>query len=248
MYISFYRLIKPDMQTLFRELCEEQILTQINPGEVKTRKKQRKIETEVSDLRKRMEETTGKNIVLSNREIRLLRYLSLTEDEKEKLKGCYKVAKKLEKLESITKGESSDDDEDDCDDEDDNNEEYPSLDSCTSDNSQLSKKIESPSLTESMKMVDEILSDGRMDRFEKIDKLEAILSALPCSSNQLLNDHTTTNKCSMCLGELSQVKVERLPLTETACQTMSTGDIVITRVFFIEDEKERTKLLNSPKK
>ena len=110
----------------------------INPTDVKARKKQRKVETEVADLRKRMEETTGKNIVLSNREIRLLRYLALTEEEKEKLKGNHKVAKKLEKLESLgqDKGDSSDDD-----DEDDRNEdtEYRSLESCTSDASQPSQ-------------------------------------------------------------------------------------------------------------
>lgn len=108
----------------------------INPTEVKARKKQRKVETEVADLRKRMEETTGKNIVLSNREIRLLRYLELTEEEKEKLKGSYKVARKLEKLENLgqDKGDNSSDD----DDEDDRNDEpdYPSLDS-NSENSHL---------------------------------------------------------------------------------------------------------------
>ena len=126
-----FRLIKPEMQTLFTELCEEQVQMHIKPLEVKARKKQRKVETEVADLRKRMEETTGKNIVLSNREIRLLRYLSLTEDEKEKLKGSYKVARKLEKLESIgqDKGESSDEEDDDDRNDD---AEYPSLDSETS--------------------------------------------------------------------------------------------------------------------
>lgn len=128
----YYRLIKPEMLTLFAELCEEQVCMHIKPQDVKTRKKQRKVETEVADLRKRMEDTTGKNIVLSNREIRLLRYLSLTEEEKEKLKGSYKVAKKLEKLENMgdkDKGDSSDDD----DDEDKNDDaEYPSLDSETS--------------------------------------------------------------------------------------------------------------------
>lgn len=112
----------------------------IHPVDVKARKKQRKVETEVADLRKRMEETTGKNIVLSNREIRLLRYLALTEDEKEKLKGNYKVAKKLEKLESMgqDKGDSSDEDEEDERNED---TEYPSLESCTSDNSQSGQSI-----------------------------------------------------------------------------------------------------------
>lgn len=105
----------------------------INPIEVKNRKKQRKIETEVADLRKRMEETTGKSIVLSNREIRLLRYLELTEEEKEKLKGSYKVARKLEKLENLgqDKGDSSDENDDD---ERNDDSEYTSLDGYNSEN------------------------------------------------------------------------------------------------------------------
>lgn len=128
------RLIKPEMLTLFAELCEEQLQMHIKPVVVKARKKQRKVETEVADLKKRMEETTGKNIVLSNREIRLLRYLDLNEEEKEKLKGSHKVARKLEKLENMgqEKCDSSDDDE-----EDEKNEEveYPSFESYTSENS-----------------------------------------------------------------------------------------------------------------
>lgn len=131
--INCDRLIKPEFQSLFTELCEEQILMHIKPAEVKARKKQRKVETEVADLKRRMEEATCKNIVLSNREIRLLRYLDLTEEEKEKLKGNYKVAKKLEKLENMgqDKGDSSDeDDEDKMEDT-----EYHSMDSYTSENS-----------------------------------------------------------------------------------------------------------------
>lgn len=50
----------------------------IRPGEVKQRKKQRKVESEVSDLRGKLSSCaqSGRNIVLSNREIRLLRYPS----------------------------------------------------------------------------------------------------------------------------------------------------------------------------
>ena len=56
------------------------------------------------------------------------RYIELTEEDKEKLKGSYKVAKKLEKLESRDKnGDSEEDDDYDCDPG-----EYPSLDSFTS--------------------------------------------------------------------------------------------------------------------
>lgn len=77
----------------------------IRPREVKTSKKQRKISTEVTDLKNKLSQIS-KNIVLSNREIRLLRYFDLTEEEKEKLKGSQKVAKKLEKLESINQDRS----------------------------------------------------------------------------------------------------------------------------------------------
>lgn len=45
----------------------------IRPVEVKLRKKQRKINTEVADLKTKLAQC-NKNIVLSNREIRLLRY------------------------------------------------------------------------------------------------------------------------------------------------------------------------------
>lgn len=134
---------------LFYDLCEEQIFMNIRPNDVKQRKRQRKVENEVSDLKLKLSQS-NKNIVLSNREIRLLRYhqrykiqwnnfiyyeslcryLDLTEEEKEKLKGSYKVARKLEKLENLGQNR----DNSDSDDED-GNEEYPSLDSYTSDNS-----------------------------------------------------------------------------------------------------------------
>jgi len=66
------RQIKSENRALFSELCTEQILMQIKPNEVKIRKKQRKVSTEVSDLKQKLAQTS-KSIVLSNREIRLLR-------------------------------------------------------------------------------------------------------------------------------------------------------------------------------
>lgn len=44
----------------------------IKPNEVRSRKKQRKLGTEVADLKQKLSQS-NKNIVLSNREIRLLR-------------------------------------------------------------------------------------------------------------------------------------------------------------------------------
>lgn len=75
---------------------------------------------------------------------------------------------------------------------------YPSLESVPSDNSLNGPLVgpgsgvgsvglnsgtfsprssEPPSLTESMQLMDDILSDTTMDRLERIEKLEAILSA-----------------------------------------------------------------------
>ncbi|EFN63955.1 Exonuclease 3'-5' domain-like-containing protein 1 [Camponotus floridanus] len=248
-YNAMSRLIKPEVQGLFAELCEEQIQMHIRPADVKARKRQRKMETEMVDLKKRMEEATSKNIVLSNREIRLLRWMDLTEDEKEKLKANHKVARKLEKLENMgqDKGDSSDDDDEDKTDDP----EYQSLESYTSENSHSGgilspRNADTPSLTESMQMVDEILSDGRMDKLEKIEKLEAILSAVTsCATDQLSANSADASptKC-VCLCQ-SDRQVAR---SSVACQTLSTGDIVITRIFVSEEEKERVRLQNSPKK
>uniref|UniRef100_A0A1B6CQF4 3'-5' exonuclease domain-containing protein n=2 Tax=Clastoptera arizonana TaxID=38151 RepID=A0A1B6CQF4_9HEMI len=77
-YNAMLKQIHQDLEPLLWELCEEQVYMHIRPGEVKQRKKQRKVESEVSDLRSKLSSCaqSGRNIVLSNREIRLLRYPS----------------------------------------------------------------------------------------------------------------------------------------------------------------------------
>lgn len=108
------------------------------------------------------------------------------------------------------------------------------------------RNADTPSLTESMQMVDEILSDGRMDKLEKIEKLEAILSAVTsCATDQLSAnsaDASPTKCVCMCQSDRQAAR------SSVACQTLSTGDIVITRIFVSEEEKERVRLQNSPKK
>ncbi|XP_043646303.1 uncharacterized protein LOC122615325 [Drosophila teissieri] len=277
------RQIKPENRALFSELCTEQILMQIKPNEVKIRKKQRKVSTEVSDLKQKLAQTS-KSIVLSNREIRLLRYMDLTEDEKERLKGYYKVAKKLEKMESAgnpNKDQSDSEDEP----EPNENDAFPSLDSVPSDNSlsgTFSPRFSSepPSLTESMQMLEEILQNKSMDRIARIDKLEAILTtatSLPCeqiiASNsmqeqlgssiattenlQIIREKSKNIKNCNCQGERSVTPILRttdkrvVKLVDAESQTLSTGDVVITKIFF-QDEHERAKeaalLSNSPAK
>lgn len=154
----------------------------IRPNDVKLKKKQRKINTEVFDLKAKLQ-STNKNIVLSNREIRLLRYLDLTEDEKDKLKGSVKVAKKLEKLENIGQDKNFSDSDDEVDNID---QDYASLDSVPSENSLSGlpsltafspKNSEPPSLLESCDMINDLLKNkSTMDDVVKMDKLEELLS------------------------------------------------------------------------
>lgn len=68
-----YRQLDPALMPLFEELCREQVEALIQPEEVKQKKKQRKIETEVAELKTKLATTQARAIVLSNREIRLLR-------------------------------------------------------------------------------------------------------------------------------------------------------------------------------
>lgn len=259
--------IKPENQQLFEELSNEQVFMHIQPTEVKMRKRQRKINTEVCELKQKLTQST-KNIVLSNREIRLLRYLDLTEEEKDKLKGCHKISKKLEKLESI--GQEKDSDSED----DDREQEMASLESNHSGSVSSPHSTQPPSLTESMQLMDEILSDSTMDRVAKINKLEAILSSVAPLSGELDVRFSQTMEQTLPLLEskdwsnLSQilnidpegkncyckchnnaknnvkepVQVKKIDTSVVGCQTLSTGDIVITRIHFREEDKasERT--------
>lgn len=283
LYLNMATSIKPEFRELLAELCTEQILMLIRPVDVKMRKKQRKVRSEIQDLKVKLK-GASKNVVLSNREIRLLRYMDLTEEEKEKLRVSYKVAKKLDKLENFDRdrGDQSDSD-DECDIVE---QDYQSLDSVPSDNSLPGttgtggsagggggtgtfspKSSEPPSLTESMQLMDEILSNTTMDRMARIDKLEAILSAatlLPNDQQPTKKDEpkgrssktSTSANTSSSTGAGSKLS-SRLqhgatpppapaakPAVETreaSCQTLSTGDIVITKIFFKEEDKDKGK-------
>lgn len=271
LYLNMATSIKPEFRELLAELCTEQILMLIRPVDVKMRKKQRKVRSEIQDLKVKLK-GASKNVVLSNREIRLLRYMDLTEEEKEKLRVSYKVAKKLDKLENFDRdrGDQSDSD-DECDIVE---QDYQSLDSVPSDNSLPGtgtgsgggggtgtfspKSSEPPSLTESMQLMDEILSNTTMDRMARIDKLEAILSAatlLPNDQQPTKKDEpkgrssksssaSTVSSGSSKLSSRGQHGVTPPPAPkaetrEASCQTLSTGDIVITKIFFKEEDKDK---------
>ncbi|XP_030749258.1 uncharacterized protein LOC115877248 [Sitophilus oryzae] len=241
-YYPMVSAIKEENRKLMVELCDEQIFLHINPDDVKLKKRQRKTETEVKELRLKLSQPT-KSVVLSNREVRLLRYIELTEEEKEKLKSSAKVAKKLEKLESL--GQERDNDSSD---EDGDNDDYPSFDSDMT----SPRNSEPTSLTESMQLVDSILNDNKIDRLDKIDKLESILSsaALLPSDGDIVkcscNCHTSkingmkpervlspTNEYVTSVGQNEAIFAKENH-SNISTQTLSTGDIVVTKIFFQE--------------
>ena len=80
------------------------------------------------------------------------------------------------------------------------------------------------SLAESMQMVDEILANGNLDRMDRIEKLENILSA-------------ATN-----LSTPSPQPPSRPIMVDSETQTLSTGDIVITKVFFPEGHQPSSQV------
>ncbi|XP_050311635.1 uncharacterized protein LOC126747172 [Anthonomus grandis grandis] len=239
--------IKEENQSLLVELCEEQLFLHINPDDVKMKKRQRKTETEVKELRAKLAQA-AKSIVLSNREVRLLRYIELTDEEKEKLKSSAKVAKKLEKLESL----GQDKDNDSSDEDNDNDDGYPSFDSDVT----SPRNSEPTSLTESMQLVDSILNDNKIDRLDKIDKLESILSSaalLPtidgdvakcCSCNCHTNKPNGLKSTDRVLSPTNEYVSSRMDDNDIGeikenhsnigTQTLSTGEIVVTKIFFTE--------------
>lgn len=90
-----------------------------------------------------------------------------------------------------------------------------------------------------MQQMDDILSDTAMDRLDKMERLEALLTAAVTGLGGGV-------ECCNCHCHASAAKTASM--TESSSQTLSTGDIVITRIFFNEEEKEKERtILCSPK-
>ncbi|ODM94483.1 Exonuclease 3'-5' domain-containing protein 1, partial [Orchesella cincta] len=206
-----------DSDALFTELCEEQILTHIEPDEIRSRRRLRKNEADLRALREKLDRAfsvvgdstvSNSSLVLSNREMRLLntlmyehlaRHLNLTEEEKEKLKLSLKVAKKLEKMSNSIRASGLDD---------------SNQGACCSSDSTSNSELTSLEYTETFQAAPQ-----QDPRIAQIDSLEAIINRLIDIDPELNNnDDEQLDKSS------SSVK-------HIATQTISTGDIVITKVF-----------------
>ncbi|CAG0891072.1 unnamed protein product, partial [Cyprideis torosa] len=151
-YEKMKSLLQDCSMSLFWELCAEQVDHFITRDEVKARKRNRKVEAEVAELREKLDSAEkGKTLVLSNREIRLLRFLELSDADKEKLEGSLKVVKKLDRLAGKNAG---------------GNESNASAEGAGT--------AADPWI---------VLSNGKLDRLEKIDRIEQILEMATSGSS-----------------------------------------------------------------
>lgn len=92
---------------------------------------------------------------------------------------------------------------------------------------------EPPSITESMHIMDEILSDTKMDRFDKIEKLEAVLnSVIPDNQEQL------SSVCGCSCHCRQNGTANHVQTLNAECQTLSTGDIAITNIFYEQNKNQ----------
>lgn len=99
LYDNLRRKIRVEYEPLLKQLNFEGVLARIKPEEIKNVRKERKIDLEVIDLKHKLyQDSDCKYIVLSNREIRLLRHIDLTPEVRAKIQQSKKVAKKLERL------------------------------------------------------------------------------------------------------------------------------------------------------
>lgn len=211
--------LRPESEPLLWALCEEQALAHISPDEVKQRKKQRKLDHEVDDLRRRLDAArhTQRQVVLSNREIRLLRYVNLTEEECARIDGNPKVARKLDRLRNrgvgaagsgATDGLPGAGDEDDEEDED-------------------ATESESESTDSDLPRSGDWSCDSLGAAVSPSHSLDGPKAPTPVTAN----GHASEHGCCCC-GECRRPREG----ADAACQTLSTGDIVITKVFFEEQE------------
>ncbi|QQP38592.1 Uncharacterized protein FKW44_019207 [Caligus rogercresseyi] len=123
-----------------------------------------------------------------------------------------------------------------------------SLDSVESNNLESPDKsptLELKSITEAMDMVEDILADDSMERVERIDKLERILSRAMLFSqgeraatgdlSSVSHRHLLTNGGGDYMTHHSASPTKELCLKrDMETQTLSTGDIVMTKVFTTE--------------
>lgn len=105
-------------------------------------------------------------------------------------------------------------------------------------------------------LIAQVLSDQGIEKIEKIERLEAILSAATAATASGPASMTmSSGSYSLCTCDCHNYRhcepSARRSVGDVSCQTLSTGDIVITTVYFpteTDSSFTETCLTPSPKK
>ncbi|KPM10685.1 Egalitarian-like protein [Sarcoptes scabiei] len=259
-YEKISKQIRSEYQSLFKQLVYESIFAHINAKEIRQIKRQRKFELELADLKLKLFNSEKKKIVLSNREIRLLRHIDLTEEIRNKIEGPSNVAKKLKRFDNqkSTNGRvSKDSNGDNLLNQEESNEVDDSDRSSDDDDEEevFSKKspnypLQSSSSLSLREMLDNS-GDYSSNSIELCQNCYCILnggksyasSSSISNGKQSKNDpnrdlNTPTKSAKTSSSNRNDDDFDRYKSKcDITTQTISTGDIVITKFFLDEPEK-----------
>ncbi|KAH9426832.1 hypothetical protein DERP_002932 [Dermatophagoides pteronyssinus] len=247
--------IRTEYEPLFKQLVYESIFAYINVDEIKQLKRQRKFELELTDLKLKLFNNDKKKIVLSNREIRLLRYIDMTEEIRNKIEGPMNVAKKLKRFENRKQNGI-------------NNGENNKAESSGGDDSEVGDSdVECYMDTESRVLMDDYYysekqtsslspSSREYDHSGEFNSSGIGLESQQCchchchgkslSSNAIkMNGQQTSLSPILSLEPQQSASPQStsLPKCDIGTQTLSTGDIVITKIYQLNHE---TTNMNGP--
>uniref|UniRef100_T1JWN7 3'-5' exonuclease domain-containing protein n=1 Tax=Tetranychus urticae TaxID=32264 RepID=T1JWN7_TETUR len=243
-YLSMHKSIKPEYLELLAQLNKEAVLSKIKPEEVKTSKKLRKIDMEVTDLKQKLYNTESKQVILSNREIRLLRFIDMTEEIKAKIEGSQKVAKKLERLaRKQSEGKdgsdrnannlSSDSEDGESDDDRGNDmEDFDYYDQSDSESNQSQEMVNCVNNNYHNNNHNYNHNNNNNDNRKSLSPSESIVSQRSCCN---CNCHTSISETKQSIILTSTPNSINRHLVDASIQTLSTGDIAIAQVYLQDD-------------
>ena len=96
-----------------------------------------------------------------------------------------------------------------------------------------------------MQQVDKILASCDLDKLDKIKKIETVLNSITeIDRTKEVGTQTSSDDISQFQEKepipngITKTSKSKSTTSSTECQTLSTGDIVITKVFFPESQKK----------
>ncbi|XP_074598680.1 egl_like_exo domain-containing protein [Brevipalpus obovatus] len=236
-YINMSKEVRPEYHELLEQLNKEAIMAKIKPDEVRNSKRSRKIDMEVTYLKQKLYSTESKQVVLSNREIRLLRFIDMTDEIKAKVEGSQKVAKKLERL-AKKQSDGQEGNHDSASDSEDSDANYNDYDQeYASNESHQSQECSSNEINlEENHLNSELSPDSGLSNPNSSSRTNSNNACCLCSCHQTTENQSTyiedgQNERANPDTIKSSSSLNNQFFNEASTQTLSTGDVIVTKVF-----------------